>query len=167
MPGSIPIVTFIGKSNSGKTTLLVKVIPELKKRGYRIASIKHTHHNVTIDKEGKDSWRHREAGSEIVGLLSGNILSMVREFPEEPDIEFIRDRYMDSVDIVLAEGFKWTSLPKIWVFRSENCDSVIKKDDSLVAVVSDEKTDIGVPWLNIDDIKAVADFVEDRFLKKS
>ena len=86
MAGKVPIVTFIGKSNSGKTTLLVKVIPELKKRGYRIASIKHTHHNVTIDKEGKDSWRHREAGSEIVGLLSGNTLSMVREFPDEPDL---------------------------------------------------------------------------------
>ncbi len=165
MAGKIPIVTFIGKSNSGKTTLLVKVIPELKKRGYRIASIKHTHHNVTIDKEGKDSYRHREAGSEIVGLVSGNTLSMVREFPDEPDLEFIRDRYIDNVDILFAEGFKWTDIPKIWVFRKENCDSVIKKDESLIAVVSDEEVDIGVPWLNIDDISGVTDFVEKRFLK--
>ena len=160
-----PIVTFIGKSNSGKTTLLVKIIPELKKRGYRIASIKHSHHNVTIDKEGKDSWRHKEAGSEAVILMSGKTVSMVREYDEEPDVEFIRDRFIDGVDIILAEGFKWTNVPKIWVFRRENCSSIIKKDESLIAVVSDEETDLGVPWIDINDIGRVADFVEEKFLK--
>ena len=165
MHSSIPLVTFIGKSNSGKTTLLVKLIPELKRRGYRIGSIKHTHHSVTIDQEGKDSWRHRRAGAEMVALLSGNTLSFVRDYPDEPDVEFIRDRFMDGVDIVLAEGFKWTGIPKVWVFRSENADSIIRKDESLAAVVSDRDVDLGVPWFDIDDVPAVADFIEKRFLK--
>ena len=165
-PDVPPIVTFIGKSNSGKTTLLVRLIPELKKRGYRVASIKHSHHNVTMDKEGKDSWRHREAGAEMVALVSGNTVSFVRDYPDEPDIESIRDRYMDGADIVLAEGFKWTDLPKIWVFREGNSQPIIKKDDSLIAVVSDEKADTDLPWIHIDDIIGVADLVESRFLKK-
>ncbi|MDT8317883.1 MAG: molybdopterin-guanine dinucleotide biosynthesis protein B [bacterium] len=164
MGGKIPIVTFIGKSSSGKTTLLVKLIPELKRRGYRVASIKHSHHNVTMDKEGKDSWRHREAGAEMVVLVSGNTVSFVREFPEEPDVELIRDRFMDGADIILAEGFKWTDLPKIWVFREGNSQSIIKKDDSLIAVVSDEEAETDLPWVNIDDIKGVADLVETTFL---
>ncbi|MDH3975688.1 MAG: molybdopterin-guanine dinucleotide biosynthesis protein B [Deltaproteobacteria bacterium] len=166
MAEKIPIVTFIGKSNSGKTTLLVKIIPELKKRGYRIATIKHSHHNVNIDKKGKDSWKHKEAGSETVILMSGKTVSMVREYEEEPQVEFIRDRFIDSVDIVLAEGFKWTDVPKIWVFRKENSSTIIRKDESLIAVVSDDETDLGVPWIHIDDISKVADFVEEKFLKR-
>lgn len=166
MTGKIPIVTFIGKSNSGKTTLLVKIIPELKKRGYRIASIKHSHHNVNIDKEGKDSWKHKKAGAEAVILMSGKTVSMVRKYEEEPQVEFIRDRFIDDVDIVLAEGFKWTDVPKIWVFRKENCSTIISKDNTLIAVISDEETNLGVPWIHIDDIVKVADFVEEKFLKK-
>ena len=166
MSGNIPIVTFIGKSNSGKTTLLVKLIPELKKRGYRVASIKHSHHNVTIDKEGKDSWRHRDAGAEMVALVSGNTVSFVRDYSEEPDVELIRNTYMDGVDIILAEGFKWTALPKIWVFREGNSQSIIKKDNSLIAVVSDEEAETDLPWINIDDIQGVADLIETTFLKE-
>ena len=165
-PHDIPIVTFIGKSNSGKTTLLVKLIPELKKRGYRVASIKHSHHNVTIDKEGKDSWRHRDAGAEMVALVSGNTVSFVRDYPEEPSVEAIRKTYMDGADIILAEGFKWTDLPKIWVFRNGNSGSIIKKDDSLIAVVSDDKVDIDLPWINIDDVRGVADFIETNILTR-
>ena len=164
MSCGIPIVTFIGKSNSGKTTLLVKLIPELKKRGYRVASIKHSHHNVTIDKEGKDSWRHRDAGAEMVALVSGNTVSFVRDYPEEPSVEAIRKTYMNGADIILAEGFKWTDLPKIWVFRNGNAESIIKKDDSLIAVVSDEEVDLNLPWVHIDDVSAVADLVVAKFL---
>jgi len=101
----------------------------------------------------------------MVALLSGNTLSFVRDYPDEPDVEFIPDRFMDGVDIVLAEGFKWTGIPKVWVFRSENADSIIRKDESLAAVVSDRDVDLGVPWFDIDDVPAVADFIEKRFLK--
>ena len=167
MSGKPPIVTFIGKSNSGKTTLLVRLIPELKRRGYRVASIKHSHHNVTMDKEGKDSWRHREAGAEMAALVSGNTVSFIRDYPEEPDVELIRNRYMDGADIVLAEGFKWTALPKIWVFREGNSQPIIKKDDSLIAVVSDEEAKTNLPWINIDDISGVADLIERIILKKT
>ncbi len=166
MTAATPLVTFIGKSNSGKTTLLVKVIPELKKRGYRIGTIKHSHHDVDVDKEGKDSWRHREAGSEMTILLSGRKMSLVRDFPGEPSVEHLRDRYMDSVDIILAEGFKGSRMPKIWVFRKETSSSMVNKDDSLVAVVSDNEVDLGVPWIDINDARAVADLIEEKFLKK-
>ncbi len=165
MPGKIPIVTFIGKSNSGKTTLLVKIIPELKKRGYRVATIKHSHHNVDIDRKGKDSWRHREAGSDMVFLLSGNLMSCIREFPEEPPVELVRDRYIHDVDIIMAEGFKGSGLPKIWVFREGNSPTMINKDSSLVAVVSDRKVNLGVPWFDLNDIGGVTRFIEETFLK--
>lgn len=167
MSGKTPLVAFIGKSNSGKTTLLVRIIPELKKRGYRIATIKHSHHNVDIDKEGKDSWKHRKAGSETVVLLSGRLMSYIKEFNDEPPVELIRKRYIDDVDIILAEGFKESDMPKIWVFRSENSLTVTNKDDSLIAVVSDRQVDLGVPWFDINDIRGVTDFIEGRFLKNS
>lgn len=160
----IPVVTFIGKSNSGKTTLLVKVIPELKRRGYKVATIKHSHHNVDIDKEGKDSWKHRSAGAEISVLLSGNKVSLVREYPAEPSVELISERFIDDVDIILAEGFKGSDLPKIWVFRMENTSSLAKKDECLVAVVSDKEVKVGVPWFDINDVKHLADFIETTFL---
>ena len=164
----MPIVTFIGRSNSGKTTLLTKVIPCLKERGFRVASIKHSHHNVDIDKKGKDSWKHRDAGSETVNLLSGKTMSCVREYEEEPAVEDVLKGYMHDVDIVLAEGFKGSYLPKIWVFREENSTPAIKKkDDSLIAVVSDRKADIGVPWFEINDIVSLTDFIEKTFLGKA
>lgn len=166
MPGKSPIVTFIGKSNSGKTTLLVKIIPELKKRGHRVATIKHSHHNVDVDKKGKDSWKHREAGADTVVLLSGSKMSIVKEFPVEPDVEAVRDDYIYGADIILAEGFKGSNLPKVWVFRSENSGLMINKDDSLVAVISDHKVDLGVPWFDINDISSVTSFLEERFLKR-
>jgi len=159
-----PIVTFIGRSNSGKTTLLTRVIPCLKERGFRVASIKHSHHNVDIDKKGKDSWKHRDAGSETVILLSGKTMSCIREYDKEPVVEEVLRDYMHDTDIVLAEGFKDSHLPKIWVFRSENSGSMIRKDDSLIAVVSDRETDIGVPWFDINDVVSVADFIEKTFL---
>ncbi len=164
---TMPIVTFIGRSNSGKTTLLTKVIPRLKERGFRVASIKHSHHNVDIDKKGKDSWKHRDAGSETVILLSGKTMSCIREYEEEPAVEEVLRDYMHDADIVLAEGFKGSHLPKIWVFRSENSSSMIKKDDSLIAVVSDQKADIGVPWFDINDVASVTDFIEKTFLGKA
>jgi molybdopterin-guanine dinucleotide biosynthesis protein MobB len=166
MPGKTPILTFIGKSNSGKTTLLTGIIPELKKRGYSVATIKHSHHNVDLDIKGKDSWKHREAGSETVILLSGKKMSCIREFTEEPPLELIRESYIHGADIILAEGFKGSHLPKIWVFRSDTPSSVINKDDSLTAVVSDREVDLGVPWFDINDIAGLADFVENLFLAK-
>jgi len=166
MSHATPLLTFIGKSSSGKTTLIVKLIPELKKRGYRIATIKHSHHNVVIDKEGKDSWKHRAAGSDTVVLISGNQMSFVKEFCEEPSLGFVRDGYIHDVDIVLAEGFKGSEMPKIWVFRGDSSSSLINKDDSLIAVSSDRQVDVNVPWFDINDVKGLADFIENRFLKK-
>ncbi len=164
MSRNTPLLTFIGKSNSGKTTLLVKLIPELKSKGYRVATIKHSHHNVVIDKEGKDSWRHRAAGAETVALISGNQLSCVKSFPEEPTLGFVRDNYIKDVDIILAEGFKGAEMPKIWVFRGDN-SSIINKGDNLVAVASDRKVHINAPWFDINDISGLAGFIEKTFLK--
>lgn len=166
MSQNTPFLTFIGKSNSGKTTLLVKLIPELKNKGYRVATIKHSHHNVVIDKEGKDSWKHRAAGSETVVLISGKQVSCVRDFQEEPTLEFVRDNYIHDVDIILAEGFKGSKMPKIWVFRGDS-SSVINKDDNLIAVASDRKVSINTPWFDINDVKKLADFIEKTFLNAS
>ena len=162
---TIPLVTFIGKSNSGKTTLLVRLIPELKKRGYKVATIKHTHYNVSIDKEGKDSWKHRQAGADMTVLLSGTQMSYVKNLPEEPSLELIRDEYVNDVDILLAEGFKTCDMPKIWVYRAGNSSSIINKKDNLIAIASDEKAELDVPWFHLDNIESLADFIEERFLK--
>lgn len=163
----LPIITFIGRSNSGKTTLLTKIIPDLKSRGYGIATIKHSHHDVDVDKEGKDSWKHRKAGAETVLLLSGKRLSCIREFEEEPKVEDISGLYIHDADIILAEGFKGSHLPRIWVFRGEATLPSARKDDNLLAVVSDREVDLGVPWFHIDDAASISSFIEDSFLKKN
>jgi len=99
-----PIISIVGKSNSGKTVLVEKLIKELKKRGFRIGIIKHAHHGFTLDKKGKDSWRHKEAGADTVVVLSPNMLTMVKDHEDE-SIDAHKKYFMD-MDLVITEGFK-------------------------------------------------------------
>jgi molybdopterin-guanine dinucleotide biosynthesis adapter protein len=165
---TIPIVSIVGKSNSGKTTLLEKLIAELVGRGYRVATIKHNVHGFDIDHEGKDSYRHKKAGASITVVSSPQELALVRDVDHDYSFEEIRESYIKDVDIILTEGFKVNAYPKIEVFRCELKRELISgQDDSLMAVASDVKLDIRVPCLDINDTRGVADLIERTFLKRT
>ena len=162
----IPIVSIVGRSNTGKTTLIERLIPELRSRGYRVATIKHNIHGFDIDHEGKDSWRHKKAGAILTVIASPQRIAVIEDVSKDYELSELRDRYIRDVDIILSEGFKRNPHPKIEVVRSEmKHDPLSSREDNLIAIVSDDPVDRGVPCLDIDDIPGVADFIEDRFLK--
>ncbi len=161
----IPIVSIVGKSNSGKTTLIEKLIPELNQRGYRVATVKHDVHGFEMDKEGKDSWRHRKAGTYCTVISSPEQLALIRTMDHDANLDEIRDRFIDDVDILITEGYKKDKAPKVEIFRrEEHKEPLCMQDDKLVALVSNQKFDLGVPCLELDDIKGLADIVEQKFL---
>jgi molybdopterin-guanine dinucleotide biosynthesis protein MobB len=163
---TIPIVSIVGKSNTGKTTLLEKLISELTGRGYRIATIKHGSHFFEIDHEGKDSWRHKKAGAGITIISSPHRLALIEDVDKDHSIEEIRKKYIHNVDLILSEGYKGNPFPKIEVFRSEiNHELLCKKDDNLLAVASDIKLDVEVPLFDINDAQGISDLIENEFLK--
>ena len=161
-----PIVSIVGKSNSGKTTLIEKLIPELMKRGYKVATIKHNVHGFDIDHEGKDSWRHKKAGAQTTVISSADRVALIEDLDHDHSLDEIRDKYIKGADIILSEGFKGNPFPKIEIFRSElKRELLCKKEDNLLAVVSDVILDIGVPCLDINDITGIADLIENEILK--
>ncbi len=162
----IPIVSIVGRSNTGKTTLIEKLIPELRRRGYRLATIKHNVHGFDIDHEGKDSWRHKKAGASITVIASPQRVAVIEDVSKDYELSELRDRYIQDVDIILSEGFKRNPHPKIEVVRSEmNQPPLCSAEDNLLAVVSDKRVDRGVPCFDIDDVQSLVDLIEDRFLK--
>ena len=161
------IISIVGKSNSGKTTLVEKLIPELIKRGYRVATIKHNKHGFDIDHEGKDSWRHKKAGASTTVIACPMRVALIEDIDRDYSLGEIRDKYIKDADVILAEGYKGNPFPKIEVFRSElKRELLCGKEDNLLALASDKKLDVGVPCFDINDIKSVADLIEDKFLKR-
>ena len=163
-----PIVSIVGKSDAGKTTLLEKLVAELKARGYRIGTIKHNVHGFDIDHRGKDSWRHKQAGAHTVAISSPTKVALVKDVETEETLNSLATKYFQDVDIILTEGYKKEDKPKIEVFRSQVHETPLcKGDEHLVALVSDTNLDLSVPRFEVDDIKGLAGFVEQRFLVKS
>jgi molybdopterin-guanine dinucleotide biosynthesis protein B len=162
----IPIVSIVGKSNSGKTTLIEKLIPELVRRGYGVATVKHDVHGFEVDQEGKDSWRHKQAGAHTVVISSSTKLALIRDVDHDASLAELRDKYIRDVDLVLSEGFKKNNQPKIEVFRKEiHRDLLCTKDDNLVAIAANQAFDIGVPCFDLNDIRGLADLIEKKFLR--
>jgi molybdopterin-guanine dinucleotide biosynthesis protein MobB len=161
-------VSFVAKSGTGKTTLLEKVIAELKGRGWRIGVIKHDAHRFDIDHPGKDSHRLTAAGADTMLISSPEKLALVKQHAASPPIEELLATYFADVDIVLTEGFKKSGLPKIEVHRSERSSTLIcrgeEHDPTLVAVASDAPLVLDVPVLDLNDPVTVAAFIEERFL---
>jgi molybdopterin-guanine dinucleotide biosynthesis protein B len=163
----IPIVSIVGKSNTGKTTLLEKIIGELACRGWRVATIKHNRHGFNIDHEGKDSYRHKKAGAHTTVVSSPHQLALVQDVDHDHSFEEIRDKFIRDADIILTEGFKVNDYPKIEVYREElRRDLLSKKEDGLIAVAADVKLDVEVPCFDINDAKMITDFIEKKFLRK-
>jgi molybdopterin-guanine dinucleotide biosynthesis adapter protein len=155
------VIGFAGWSGAGKTTLIVRLIPELNRRGFSVSTIKHAHHNFDLDQPGKDSYEHRAAGAEEVLVASANRVALMRELrgaPEPSLAELLR--LLKKVDLVLVEGFKRDPLPKIEVFRAANGKPPLYPDDrNIVALISDGALLGGLPRASIDDMAAAADLV--------
>ncbi|MBW2544505.1 MAG: molybdopterin-guanine dinucleotide biosynthesis protein B [Deltaproteobacteria bacterium] len=163
----IPVVSIVGKSGSGKTTLIEKVIPELTRKGWRVATIKHSNRGFDIDREGKDSWRHRKAGARMTVMSSPGQIAVIENSEKNPGIEELRDRYIHDVDIIITEGFKGNPYPKIEVFRATlKRDMLCSREDNLIAVASDKQMEIDVPCLDINDMEGIAQLIIDLFLSK-
>lgn len=162
----IPIVSIVGKSDSGKTTLIEKIVPELVRRGYRVTTVKHDLHGFEIDRKGKDSWRHKRAGAQGVIISSPQKVALVRDVDEDMSLEELRDSFGQDADLILSEGFKKDVQPKIEVFRKEaHGELLCTKQDNLVAIATNQPFDVGVPCLDLDDAKGIADLIESTFLK--
>ena len=159
-----PIVSIIGKSKSGKTALIEKLIGELKSRGYRVATIKHTPHGMTFDEADKDSWRHIQAGSEATAIASPGRIALIKPIAQELTLDQIARLFGEEYDIILAEGFKQSDVPKIEVHRKEVGPpfSRIKK---LIAIVTDEPLETKTRQFSLQDIKGLADLLEEGFIK--
>jgi molybdopterin-guanine dinucleotide biosynthesis protein B len=164
---SIPILCFVGRSNSGKTTLIERLIPELVQAGYRVATIKHAGHGFELDTEGKDSWRHKRAGASSVMVVSKGSLALFSDVPDEIKVEELRDRFLDHhIDLVLAEGWKSEGYPKIVVIRDQ-VGEVPVSPEGLLAVVSNKPVDLLVPQIDPDDIASLTALITRHFPKRA
>lgn len=166
----VPVVSIVGCKNSGKTRLIEGVVPELKRRGYRIGTIKHDSHGLKpegVDREGTDTYRHQLCGAESVVLSGPNKLMLIKQVNRPRTIDEINRAYLCGLDLVLAEGYKNEDKPKIEVYRQEvggGNGLLCKPEDNLIALVSDSRFALDLPWFGLNDYSRVADFLEEKFL---
>lgn len=160
----IPVVSIVGRSNSGKTTFLEKLIAELKQRGYRIAVIKHSGHDFEIDHPGKDSYRHAQAGADTVVITSAYKMAMVKRFEEEPSAQDVIAMIGPGYDLILTEGYKRGPFPKIEISRKAVSSKLITRESDLVAIVSDNLFALDLPHFALEDALGVANFIEEKYL---
>jgi molybdopterin-guanine dinucleotide biosynthesis protein B len=156
---SVKIISFVAaSSNSGKTTLIEKVVRILKSKGLTVAVVKHASKGFDLDRPGKDSWRFREAGADAVLLIGPEGYALQKRsarIPEQAEIA----RLVGEADIVIREGFKHGAGAKIEVFRTgvSGAQPLCLTDRTFLALVSDERIDAGIPWYHIDDAAGVAE----------
>jgi len=150
----------IGWKNSGKTSLMERLVAEITGRGFSLSTVKHVHHAVDLDQPGKDTFRHRTAGAKEVALASADRLAILVEHRgQEPDLPAVLAR-LAPVDLVLVEGYKRDAHPKVEVWRAETGHPLIQPGDPLVrAVATDATLSLPVPVLDLNDTGAVADFI--------
>jgi molybdopterin-guanine dinucleotide biosynthesis protein B len=162
---TMKIFGLAGWSGSGKTTLIVKLIPEFVSRGLTVSTMKHAHHKFDIDVPGKDSYEHRQAGASEVMISASQRWALMHEVGDidEPSMDELIAR-MSQVDLLLVEGFKWHSHPKMEIHRSSIGKPLLQKDDpEIIAVASDEAlAGLSVPMLDLNDVNGIADFILDR-----
>ncbi len=159
-----PIISIVGESKSGKTTLIEKLIPELKSRGYKVATIKHSIHSLSFDKEGKDSWRHIQAGSVATAIVSPDRIVLIKPLSEEPALNEIARVLGGDYDIILAEGFKQSQVPKIEVHRKA-ASPPLSHVTNLIAIATGEPLESSARQFSLNDIKGIATFLENGFIK--
>jgi len=163
----IPVVSVVGKSDSGKTTLMERLIGALTDRGYRVGSVKHHVHDFDIDVPGKDSWRHGRAGAHVTLVSSPSKLGMVRQMDHEASLEELLG-YAGDIDILLTEGYRRAGSTRIEVSRRARSTELVCDPSELFALVTDNsEVHCGdVPVFGLDDASELADLVERTFLAK-
>ncbi len=160
---TVPIISIVGNSGAGKTTFLEKLIRELKRRGYRVAAIKHDAHNFQMDHPGKDTYRLAEAGSDIVMISAPDRLALLESVREERTLDQLVAMVSDRVDIVLTEGYRQAAKAKIEVSRRDFGSELVANSQDLLALVTDQQFDLDVPHFGLNDAPTVADLLERRF----
>jgi molybdopterin-guanine dinucleotide biosynthesis adapter protein len=163
------IIGLAGWSGSGKTTLITKVIPVLIARGLKIATVKHAHHEFDLDRPGKDSWLHREAGASEVAIVSSRRWALVHELrgePEPPLAEILAK--LAPADLVIIEGFKRHAHPKLEVYRASVGKPLLHTDDDcIVAIASDQPLPRAqLPVLMLDDVEGIANVLQAEALPR-
>ena len=158
----VKLLGIAGFKNAGKTTLTERLVEELTSRGYRISTIKHAHHGFDIDQEGRDSWRHRQAGASEVAVVSMKRWALVHELrgEREPELQEVVAR-MGPCDLILTEGYKGLAHPKIEVRDlALQHPELAERDPSVIAIACNGAAkDAPVPVFDRDDIAAIADFI--------
>jgi len=160
----IPVLAISAWSGTGKTTLLKKLIPALCAKGIRPGLIKHTHHNMDVDKPGKDSYELRKAGAAQTIVASNQRWALMTETPDEAplDLAYLVNRMDHStLDLVLVEGFKHEAVAKILLFRSDAGHDVceLTLDEHVIAVASDVALPLQVPVLDLNDVDGISEFI--------
>ena len=163
----IPYLAFVGRSNTGKTTVIERLIPILVEKGIRVAVIKHHPHDFDIDIPGKDTYRYKKAGATMSVLASPRKIAVVKDTEDELTLKEIISRYVSDVDFLIIEGFKKENVPKIEVFqRKEGADLPVRwGDKNLIALVTDESVETSLPVFLRNDIQGIARFIIDRFVE--
>ena len=154
-----PIVCIVGRSGSGKTTFLEKLIPEVRKNGLNVGTIKHHKHDFELDYPGKDSWRHKRAGSAAALISSPQRIGMVMDADHDYRPEELAP-FLSGMDVILCEGYKRENRPKVEIFRPEVHDKPFCiNDKNLIALVTDATVDLGVPRFATSDTEGLALFL--------
>ena len=163
--GRVPVISIVGKSGVGKTTALERVIREIKQRGYRVGTVKHDTHGFEMDKPGKDSWRHAQAGSDAVVVSGPRKMALIRKTDEEVPLEEIVE-LMGDIDLVITEGYKRGDKPKIEVSRLERGSELLCQPEELIGIMADYPVNMPVPIFALEDAAGVVDLLEQLYLRR-
>jgi len=168
------VISFVGRSNTGKTTLLEKVIPLLRSRGLRVGTVKHHAGEFEIDREGKDSYRHKKAGATATMITSPTKVALVEDISRELTLSEVIERYMHEVDLVITEGYKRERMPKVELYvHGRGAPPLATEDPDIIAIATDgpaiaadapvdELIDVHVPVFSRDEPEPIVDLIVKR-----
>ncbi len=160
-----PIVAFVGRSESGKTTYIEKLVPELKRRGYRVATVKHVPQHYHAQVPARDTERHLAAGADATIAATPDALILTKSYESETPLEEAGRLFGDEYDIILAEGFKTSNAPKIEVWRAAAGQPLEGLRSKVAVITDDEYPGGGARIFSLNDIGAVADFIQKSYIE--